>query len=175
MAYEVVYDITTLPPFDIEVAWLAGGLFLLGVIWALVRKRQQKSPTTGFVIMGFAALLALIGIGMMSWDHYRMIAMIDAGEAEVVEGPVQRWSTERQRTARTDKREYRTYESFYVGDQVWFGYHWEVGQAGFHNGARKHVELRNGLQVRATYAYGDGQDNPPRIVKLEIASDRSTP
>jgi hypothetical protein len=140
MAYEVVYDLATLPPFDIEVAWLAGSLFLLGVSWTLVRRRQKKSPTTGFVLMGFASLLALIGIGMMSWDHHRMLAM-----------------------------------SFYVGDQVWFGYHWDVGQAGFHNGARKHVELRNGLQARATYAYGDGQDNPPRIVKLEIASDHSAP
>lgn len=169
MIYDVVYDIAAQPPFEIEVAWLAGGLFLLGTIWALVRKRQKRPPTTGYVIMGFASVLALIGIGLMSWDHQRCLAMLTSGEAKVVEGPVQRWSTERQRTARRDRHEYVTYESFYVGDQVWFGYHWEVGQAGFHNGGDKRIELNNGRMVRATYAYADGEDQPPRILKLELA------
>ena len=118
--------------------------------------------------MGFASLIALIGIGVMSWDHHRLVSMLEAGEAKVVEGPVQSWSTERQHTARTDRHEYRTYESFYIGDSVWFGYHWQVGQAGFHNGG-KHIELRNGLQARATYVRADGDEYPPRILKLELA------
>jgi hypothetical protein len=169
MAYEVVYDIATQPPFEIEVAWLAGGLFTLGAVWALVRKRQQRPPTTGYVIMGFASLLALIGVGLMSWDHHRVLAMLESGEAHVVEGPVQRWSTQEQRTARRDRHEYVTYESFYVGDKVWFGYHQQVGQAGFHNGGDPPIPLHDGLMVRATYAYADGDDDPPRILKLEIA------
>jgi len=169
MGYEVVYDVATEPPFSIEVAWMAGGLFAAGAVWALVRKRRQKSPATGYIMMVFASLLASLGIGLMTWDHKRVVAMLTSGEAKVVEGPVQRWSTEQQRTARRDRHEYVTYESFYVGDQVWFGYFWQVEQAGFHNGGDETIELRNGLMVRATYAYADGQDEPPRILKLEIA------
>lgn len=169
MPYQVVYDIAQQPPFEIEVAWLAGGIFVLGVLWALVRKRQQRSPTTGYVLMGFGSIIAVIGIGLMSWDHARLVGALERGEAQVTEGLVQRWSTERQRTARRDKHEYVTYESFYVGDAVWFGYHWEVGQAGFHNGSAKHVELYDGLPVRVTHVRADGDDQPPRILKLEVA------
>lgn len=172
MAYEVVYDITRERAFDIEVAWLAGGLFVLGLVWMLVRKRQHKSPTTGYVIIGFAGVLALVGIGLMSWDHARLIAMLERGEAQTVQGIVQSWSTERQRTARSDRHEYNTYESFYIGDKVWFGYRWEVGQAGFHNAGRQRVALRDGLPVRATYVHADGDDDPPRILKLELANVR---
>jgi hypothetical protein len=88
MAYQVVYDITREPPFAIESAWLAGGFFLLGAVWALVRKRQQRSATTGYVLMGFGSLIALLFIGVMSWDHTRLIDMLERGEAQVVSGPV---------------------------------------------------------------------------------------
>lgn len=169
MPYEVVYDITRVRPFDIEVAWLAGGVVLLGVVWAVVQKRRQVSATTGYILMGFGSLIALLGVGVMSWDHARLVSALERGEAQVSEGLVQSWSTERQRTARSDKREYRTYESFYVGDAVWFGYHWEVGQAGFHNSGATTVPLRDGLQVRVTHVRADGEEYPPRILKLEIA------
>lgn len=169
MKYQVVYDIARQPPFDVEAAWLAGGFIALGALWALVRKRQKRSPTTGYVLMGFGGVIALIGVGLMGWDHARLLAMIERGEAVVTEGLVQRWSTERQRTSRRDRHEYETYESFYVGDAVWFGYHWEVGQAGFHNGGAERVVFRNGLPVRVMHVRADGDDQPPRILKLEIA------
>jgi hypothetical protein len=167
MPYSVLYDIQQEPPFYPGNAWLAGGLFCLGAIWTLVRKRQQRSATTGYVLMGFASLFALIGIGLMSWDHHRLLQAIKRGEAKVVEGPVQSWGTERQRTARKDRHEYTTYERFYVGNEVWFGYRWEVEQAGFHNQTSPKVAFRNGMLVRATYLYADGEDSPPRIVRLE--------
>jgi len=43
----------------------------------------------------------------MSCDHARLVEMLERGEAQVTTGLVQRWSTERQRTARSDKHEYR--------------------------------------------------------------------
>ena len=40
--------------------------------------------------------------------------------------------------------------------------------AGFHNSSGA-IELKDGMRVRATYLYADGTDDPPRIVKLEVA------
>ncbi|MFT3921784.1 MAG: hypothetical protein QM778_04555 [Myxococcales bacterium] len=167
--FRVVYDVTQQAPFEPEVAYLAAGLFALGLVWMLVRARQRKPRTTGFVLMGFASAVALIGVGLMSWDHARLCSLMESGQVSVVEGPVLSHGTERIRTARTDRREYHTYERFFVGPRVWFGYYWEVGQAGFHNGGAEHIELHDGLQVRATYAFADGTDDPPRILKLELA------
>lgn len=44
-----------------------------------------------------------------------------------------------------------------------------MGQAGFHNGKDPLIPLKNGMHVRATYVSADGDDDPPRIVKLEVA------
>ena len=199
MVFRLVYDITTEPAFDIEVVWLSGGFIGLGIIWRLVqrakdstsaaatadaRKRidprseagaserglpQRTGFTTPKILIIFGSLIALIGIGLMGWDHWRLVKAIKNGEAKVVEGPIQSWGTERVRTARTDKREYHLYERFYIGDSIWFGYYQDVGQAGFHNGKRDLVQLHDGIFARATYLYADGTDDPPRIVKLELA------
>ena len=176
MAYRVIYDIAQEPPFEMEMVWLSGGFVLLGIIWRLVqrardRKRIDPPRRTGFttpkVLIGFGMVIALIGIGLMGWDNWRLRKAISNGEAQVVEGPIQSWGTERVRTARTDKREYHLYERFYVGDSIWFGYYQDVGQAGFHNGKNPTIPLKDGMLVRATYLYADGNDDPPRIVKLE--------
>ena len=174
----LVYDIANEPPFDIEVVWLSGGFMLLGIIWRLVQRakdRRRMDPikrtgiTTPKILITFGIIIAAIGIGLMGWDHWRLLKAIKNGEALVVEGPVQSWGTERVRTARTDKREYHLYERFYVGDSIWFGYYQDVGQAGFHNGRNPVVQFKNGMMARATYLYADGMDDPPRIVKLELA------
>ena len=176
MAYRVIYDIAQEPPFDIEMVWLSGGFVLLGIIWRLVqrardRKRIDPPKRTGFttpkVLIGFGMVIAVIGIGLMGWDNWRLKEAITNGAAQVVEGPIQSWGTERVRTARTDKREYHVYERFYVGDSIWFGYYQDVGQAGFHNGKTPTIPLKDGMLVRATYLHADGDDEPPRIVKLE--------
>ncbi len=177
MNYRTVYDIAKEAPFDTAAAWLAGGFILLGIIWRLVqrakdRRRIDPPKRTGFttpkVLVIFGSLIAVIGIGLMGWDHWRLVKAIEGGEAQVVEGPIQSWGIERVRTARRDKYEYNTYERFYVGDSIWFGYYQNVGQAGFHNGKSELVQLQDGMLVRATYLYADGADDPPRIVKLEI-------
>ncbi len=178
MNYRTVYDITTEPSISIEMVWLSGGFILLGIIWRLVqrakdRKRTDPPKRTGIttpkILIVFGSLIAVIGIGLMGWDHWRLVRAIDNGEAQVVEGPIQSWGTERVRTARTDKHEYNIYERFYVGDSIWFGYYQNVGQAGFHNGKSELVPIKDGVLVRATYLYADGTDDPPRIVKLEFA------
>jgi hypothetical protein len=176
--YVVVYEITTQPPFSTEWELLSAGVFIVGLVWQILRVRRDKKKippperprlTTPKVLMGFATIMAIVGVGLMGWDHQRLVRAWEAGEAQVVEGPIQSWSTERQRTSRRDKYEYHTYESFYIGDSIWFGYRWEVGQAGFHNAADPPIALSNGRMARATYLYADGQDDPPRIVKLELA------
>ncbi|MBK9175834.1 MAG: hypothetical protein IPM46_05740 [Flavobacteriales bacterium] len=180
MDFRIVYDIAAEPPFDIVAAWLAGGFIALGIAWRIVQRakdRKRLDPpkrggiTTPRILIAFGVIIALIGIGLMGWDHWRLMKAISNGEAQVVEGPIQSWGIERVRTARRDEYEYNIYERFYVGDSIWFGYYQNVGQAGFHNGKGALVELRDGMLVRATYLYADGKDNPPRIVKLEIAED----
>ena len=177
MNYRTVYDIAQEPPFDTAAAWLAAGFILLGIIWRLVqhakdRKRTEPPKRTGIttpkVLVIFGSLIALIGIGLMGWDHWRLIRAIEGGEAQVVEGPIQSWGIERVRTARRDKYEYNTYERFYVGDSIWFGYYQNVGQAGFHNGKSELIQFKDGMLARATYLYADGTDQPPRIVKLGL-------
>lgn len=174
MAYQVIYDIRQEPPFDTGAAWLALGFITTGIIWSLIRRSRDRKKAvppvrTGWstpkVFIIFGSAIAVIGIGLMGWDHWRLVKAIDNGEAGIVEGPIQSWGIERVRTANTKKIEYNIYERFYVGDSIWFGYYQNVGQAGFHNTAR--VELRDGMWVRATYLYADGADDPPRIVKLE--------
>ncbi|MBL7964732.1 MAG: hypothetical protein JNM31_12920 [Flavobacteriales bacterium] len=178
MTYRTVYDLAEQPPFDVEAAWIAGAFVLTGLVWRQVqrardRKRidppQRTGITTPRILITFGFLVAAIGIGLMGWDHWRLMKDISNGEALVVEGPIQSWGIERVRTARRDKYEYNIYERFYVGDSIWFGYYQNVGQAGFHNGKSEQVELKDGLVVRATYLYADGTNAPPRIVKLEIA------
>lgn len=178
MDYRIVYDISSEPPFDNEAVWLSGGFILLGIIWRLVqraRDRKRIDPpkrtgiTTPKVLIVFGSLIALIGIGLMGWDVWRLKKAITNGEAQVVEGTIQSWGTERVRTANTKKIEYNIYERFYIGDSIWFGYYRNVGQAGFHNGKDPLVPLKDGMLVRATYLYADGTDDPPRIVKLEVA------
>lgn len=177
MNYRTVYDLTSEPPFDVAAAWIAAGFIGVGSVWALIRRARDrklvdapKRPkwTTPKVFIVFGSIIAVVGIGLMGWDHWRLMKAIANGEAHVVEGPVQSWGTERVRTARRDKYEYNTYERFYVGDSIWFGFYREVGMAGFHNSGGT-VELKDGMLVRATYLYADGTDDPPRIVKLEIA------
>ncbi len=178
MRYTTVYDIQQEPLVSMEMVWLSGAFLLVGISWRLIqRARDRKSVhppersglTTPKVLILFGSLIAVIGIGLMGWDHWRLVRAVDNGEAQMVEGPVQSWGVERVRTANTKKVEYNTYERFYVGDSVWFGYYQNVGQAGFHNGKTESVPLTNGLRVRATYLHADGVDDPPRIVKLEIA------
>lgn len=178
MIYRTVYDISTEPAISIEMVWLSGGFILLGIIWRLVQRAKDRKHidppkrsglTTPKILVIFGSLIAVIGIGLMGWDHWRLLKAMNNGEARVVEGPIQSWGTERVRTARRDKYEYNTYERFYVGDSIWFGYYQNVGQAGFHNGKSELVPLKDGLLVRATYLYADGTDDPPRIVKLEFA------
>lgn len=184
MTYRIVYDLAQQPPFEKEVAYIAAAFIVTGTVWALIwraKDRRQVPPrerpkwTTPKVLVLFGSAIAVIGVGLMSWDHWRLMRAIRNGEARVVEGPVQSWGTERVRTANTKKYEYNTYERFYVGDSIWFGFYREVGMAGFHNGASTLVDLHDGLPVRATYLYADGTDDPPRIVKLEIADTSGTP
>ena len=127
MNYRTLYDIANAPPFDIEVAWLAGGFILLGIIWRLVQRAKERKRidppvrsgiTTPKILITFGIIIALIGIGLMGWDHWRLLKSIKNGEAQVVEGPIQSWGTERVRTANTKKIKYRSYERFYVGDSI---------------------------------------------------------
>jgi hypothetical protein len=127
--------------------------------------------STATVLIIFGCLMAIVGVGLMSWDHWRLMKDITNGEARVVEGPVQSYGTERVRMANTKKQEYRTYERFYVGDSIWFSYYWDAEMAGFYNQNTPRVEFKDGMRVRATYLYADGTDDPPRIVKLELRSD----
>jgi hypothetical protein len=179
MQYRTVYDIALEPAVAIEAVWLSAGFILVGTAWAVIRRfrdqqRETPAPRTGTatstVLIGFGVLIAVIGVGLMGWDHWRLVQAVRKGEARVVEGPIQSWSTERVRRGSSSKREYNTYEQFYVGDSIWFGYYQDVGQAGFHNGKRELVPLANGMRVRASYLYADGRDKPPRIVKLEVAA-----
>lgn len=121
MTYRTLYDITNDPPFDVAAAYIAGAVILAGIIWGQVqrvRDRKKMDPplrkgiTTPKILIVFGSLIAVIGIGSMGWDTWRLKKALPNGEASVVEGPIQRWSTERQRTARRDKYEYTTYESF---------------------------------------------------------------
>ncbi|MBL0045195.1 MAG: hypothetical protein IPP33_12630 [Flavobacteriales bacterium] len=177
ISYGTAYDIATEPPFDVVVAWLSGGIVLLGIIWhriqrakdrKLIEPPKRSGITAPKLLIGFGLVIALLGIGLMGWDHWRLVEAIKSGEARMVEGPIQSWGTERVRTANTKKVEYRTYERFYVGDSIWFGYYWDVGQAGFHNAGIPPIQLKDGLFARATYLFADGTDAPPRIVKLEL-------
>lgn len=178
MTYHLVYDITTEPAFDWEVAMLSGSLVLIGATWRLIQRGKDRKridpPTrpklsTPNIIIAFGLVVAILSIGLMGWDHWRLVKALDSGEGRVVEGPIQSWGIERVRTARRDKYEYNIYERFYVGDSIWFGYYQNVGQAGFHNAKSALVELRDGMLARATYLFADGMDDPPRTVKLELA------
>lgn len=121
MSYRTLYDITNDPPFDIAALYISGGFIFAGIIWRQVQRIKDKKRidppsrkgiTTPKILIVFGSLVALIGVGLMGWDIWRLKKAIANGEARIVEGPIQSWSTERQRTARTDKREYTTYESF---------------------------------------------------------------
>jgi heme/copper-type cytochrome/quinol oxidase subunit 2 len=177
MSYRTIYDLHEQPPFSTTWALISAGIIVLGIVVGRVQRARdrrlgnppRKGITTARILIVFGSLCALIGVGMLSFDHWRLLKALDAGEAAVVEGPIQSWGTERVRTGNIKKHEYHTYERFYVGDSIWFGYYWEVGQAGFHNGPKPRVEFSDGMQVRATYLWADGQDAPPRIVKLEVA------
>ncbi len=178
MEFRTVFDLGREPAFDISAAWLATGFVVAGSVWALVlraRDRKQIPPrirprwTTPKVLILFGSVIALLGVGLMGWDHWRLIRDMRNGEARTVEGPVQSYGTERIRTANTKKQEYRTYERFYVGDSIWFGYYLDAAMAGFYNQHEPRIAFRDGMMVRATYLYADGTDDPPRIVKLEIA------
>ena len=180
MSYRTFYDITTEPLFAIEAVWLSGGFIMLGLIWRQVqrakdRKRvappSRKGLTTPKLLITVGIIIAALGLGVMGWDKWRLVKAIGNGEARVVEGPVQSWGVERVRSGRSDMGKYHTYERFYVGDSIWFGYFRDVGMAGFHNSADPLIELRNGIPVRATYLYADGMDEPPRIVKLEVVEE----
>ena len=83
------------------------------------------------VLIIFGPIMTIIGVGLTCWDHWRLMKAIKNGETRVVEGPIQSYGTERVRTANTKKQEYRTYERFYVGDSIWFGYYRDASMAGF--------------------------------------------
>lgn len=178
MPYRTVFDLADQPPFEPIAAWIAAGFIAGGIAWRMVqrtkyRKRleppSRKGLTTPKVLIGFGIVVAAVGVGLLSWDHWRLMRDLAKGDGRVVEGVIQSWGTERVRTSRRDRYEYHTYERFYVGDSIWFGFYREVGMAGFHNGARELIDLHDGMRVRATYLYADGMDDPPRIMKLEIA------
>jgi hypothetical protein len=178
MSYHTVYDLTTEPSIQMEMVWLSGGFILLGVIWRLIQRAKdrvridppsRKGLTTPTVLVIFGLLIALIGVGLMGWDHWRLVNAIRNGEARLVEGPIRSYSTERVRTANTRKQEYRTYERFYIADSIWFGYYWDAAMAGFYNQVEPRVAFKDDMRVRAAYLYADGSDDPPRIVKLELA------
>ncbi len=40
--YAVVYDITTQPPFSHEWALLSAGVFIVGLVWQLLRVRNEN-------------------------------------------------------------------------------------------------------------------------------------
>lgn len=183
MRYTTVFDLALQPPFSRAWALLSAGFIAAGMVLGWVRRakdRKLAEPperpwwSTARVFMIFGSIMAIVGVGLMSWDHWRLMKAITNGEARVVEGPVQSYGTERVRTANTKKQEYRTYERFYVGDSIWFGYYWDAAMAGFYNQLDPRVAFKDGMRVRATYLYADGSDDPPRIVKLEIADTSGT-
>ncbi len=183
MAYRTLYDLHEQPAFSTTWALICLSIILLGIGLRYREKardeRFEDPPkrvgiTTPVVLILFGSLAAIVGIVLVGFDHWRLVRAWDAGEAGVVEGPVQSWGTERVRTGDHKKQEYHTYERFYIGDSIWFGYRWEVGQAGFHNALDPQVRLKDGMMLRATYLYADGKEQPPRIVKLEVA-DRPWP
>jgi hypothetical protein len=180
MTYRIVYDIAHDPPFDIHAGLLALGFVSVGIVWRSIQRAKdrklldppsRKGMTTPKVLIVFGGIIAVLGIGLMGWDHWRLQKAVLDSDVGVVEGPIQSWGTERIRTARRDKYEYNLYERFYVGDSIWFDYYRDVGQAGFHNAQEPLVEFKDGMMVRATYLYADGMDDPPRIVKLEVSDD----
>lgn len=184
MTYHTVYDLAQEPPFSTVWACLSGAFILVGIIlWWIRREKDRKlvDPpkrsgwSTARVFIIFGSIMAVVGVGLMGWDHWRLMKALERGEGRVVEGPVLSYGTERVRTANTKKQEYRTYERFYVGDSIWFGYYWDASMAGFYNQLSPRVAFHDGMPVRATYLYADGDDDPPRIVKLEIAEGTGPP
>jgi len=178
MNYRTAFDLAEQPPFSTAWALLSAGVIATGIILWLVRRAKDRAMaepplrngwSMAKVLVIFGSIMAIVGVGLMSWDHWRLMKAIKNGETRVVEGPIQSYGTERVRTANTKKQEYRTYERFYVGDSIWFGYYWDASMAGFYNQLDPRVPFKDGMMVRATYLYADGTDDPPRIVKLEVA------
>lgn len=177
MAFTLVYDITAQPLVDVPMCGLSAVFVIAGI---LVKRRQRvrdrrmadppQRPAFGTpqVLIWFGVAVALIGVVFTGWDRWRLVRALRAGEAGVVEGPVQSWGTERVSTSGRSTGPFHTYERFYIGDSIWFGYYWEVEQAGFHNSGAERVRFRDGLAARATYLHADGADQPPRIVRLEV-------
>jgi hypothetical protein len=178
VTYHTAFDLAEQPPFSMAWALLSAAFIGVGILlwwWRRAKDRELQVPpqrhgwSTAKVLIVFGSLMAIVGVGLMSLDHWRLMHAIENGEARVVEGPIQSYGTERVRTANDKKQEYRTYERFYIGDSVWFGYYWDASMAGFYNQFEPRVPFKDGMMVRASYLYADGTDDPPRIVKLEVA------
>lgn len=71
----------------------------MGTIWRQVQRIKDKKRidpparkgiTTPKILIVFGSLIALIGVGLMGLDIWRLTESIANGEARIVEGPIQR-------------------------------------------------------------------------------------
>lgn len=91
MSYRVLYDIATDPPFDTQAGMLALGFIYLGAIWQIAQRAKdhnrleppsRKGLTTSKMLIGFSAVIAVLGIGLMGWDHWRLVQAVDNGRIQ---------------------------------------------------------------------------------------------
>ncbi|MDX1909183.1 MAG: hypothetical protein SF053_19250 [Bacteroidia bacterium] len=168
MNYRVVYDLAT-RGYTFAWGWyVAAGLILLGLIITVVSLRQRQSPQTGLILTGFGVMFLLGGGFMPWWDYTRLRQALVTGTAQVAEGPVQGYWTEK--LYDSSEQRWDVYEGFYVGE-AGFAYERNDVMAGFRNSSVPGEPLYDGLPVRVHYVTGKPGDlYQVRIVRLEVAA-----
>ena len=172
MQWTTAYDLATVGYRD--GLWFAfgGAVALVGLLW--VRRARRRGAPAGAAWMMFAIGLVagLGGGGVPLWDHHRLLAELEAGRAQVAEGPIASHTVElvrRRQHNNFHRYDSSTWEAFRVAD-VAFGFYRGSSPVGFINSDADRVELRDGMTVRVHYVEDvPGDFAQRRILRLEVA------
>jgi len=167
-AYETLYDLALQGPPN--TVWLAiSALGLLIALVALWRRRGRKDKLAMPRFFAGASALMLLVTAASVWDHQRLLAALNEGRTQVVEGALMSYGVQHRATWNSSSKRYdrSIAESFYVGD-VPFGFIRDGSVAGYTNSGEEPLLFEPGETLRVHYVEDTpGEFDSRRILRLE--------
>ena len=177
MDWQTVWDIRNTSPADfLPFVYMGGAMLAVAAGFALFARSRGRRSQTARVIALFAVLLAGLGYGINTWDRNRLLAHLEKGEVQVIEGMVTGHQVWRQDAARSSsgQRRYNTWETIYVAG-VQFTWTPGAEEPAFTNRAPGNLPFQDGMVVRVHWVEDvEGEAHQRRIVWLEAAGDAAS-